>query len=211
MLSINRYSLWRILATAIALLWIPNQLYAFGDYRLKIDDDYAITRANELQVSLSRISTHDLVYYCDMFPATGPIDCYKVTPTHIFLWVYGRKPRNHFPGDKFEDVDWSNKSYLILDKSNQQLIGPLNQADFQAHPIVQSFGKFSWIEARNPDPVEGFHFLLFCVALVHGGPVFLIALVLIATVLLLFQTKLNSRNGPEALNGVARGDVVQDP
>jgi len=156
MLSKNRHSLWRILAAAMAFLWIPTQLYAFGDYRLKIDNDYEICRANELQVCLNRISTHDLVYYWDMFPATGPIDSYKVTPTHIFLWVYGRKLRNHFPGDTFEDVDPSNQSYLILDKSDQQLIGPLNQADFQAHPIVQGFGKFSWIKARNPDPFVRF-------------------------------------------------------
>lgn len=151
MSPINRHLLWRILSVVTTFLFATTQLYAFGDYSLKIDDEYEISRANDLQVSLQYTGKHDLVYYHDMFPTTGPIYSYKVTPKHIFLWVYGRKPRNLFPGDKYEDVDPSNQSYLILDKSNQQLVGPLNLADFQAHPIVQSFGDFSWIKTRNPE------------------------------------------------------------
>lgn len=152
MSPINRHLLWRILSVVMTFLLATTQQYAFGDFSLKIDDDYEISCANDLQVGLQYTGQHSLVYYHDMFPATGPIYSYKVTPKHIFLWVYGRKLRNRFPGDKYEDIDPSNQSYLILDKSNQQLIGPLNLTDFQAHPIVQSFGEFSWIEARNPDP-----------------------------------------------------------
>lgn len=187
----NRHMFWRILSAVTTFLLATTQLHAFGDYNLKIDDDYEISRANDLQVSLKYTGQHGLVYYHDMFPATGPIYSYKVTPTHIFLWVYGRKLRNHFPGDQYEDVDPSNQSYLILDKSNQELVGPLNLADFQAHSIVQSFGEFSWAKARNPDPFVRILPLIYLFLSPATFPIFL----LIALVIF-FRAKPNPQSHP---------------
>lgn len=151
--------------------------HAFGDYVLEIDPHYRIVRANSLDVSLVRADSASLIYTPRDFPSAGPIVGYEVTPTHILLRTVGRKPRQLFAGDTFEDVDDSQEFYFLVDKADDRLTGPLTNTDFFNQAIVRQHGSPQWIAPTHPRPEElrelqwlvlGYGVVLF------GGPVLLL-------------------------------------
>jgi hypothetical protein len=140
----------------------------WNDYQLDIGDGFRIVRCNSLDVCLAD-STGSVLYAPDSFESTGPINGYYITPTAILLRTYGRAPRNHFPGDTFENVDTSRQFYLAYDRLSKKLSRPTNTpSDLNA-----LHGTLHWTAPSNPNPTSlvGLTALLFAMFVFIGGPI----------------------------------------
>ncbi|MBN2578120.1 MAG: hypothetical protein JXB10_03935 [Pirellulales bacterium] len=130
-----------------------NGVYGSGwsDYQLDIGDGFSIVRCNGLDVCLCD-KNHGMIYCPSQFVGTGPINGYALTENAVYLRTYGRKSRNLFAGDKFENVDPSREFFFIYDRKTEQLSPPLTAADFNTEVEPLSSSLISWIQPRNPNP-----------------------------------------------------------
>lgn len=94
-----------MLIATIGLLCFPPCARGQGwaDYDYTIGNGYTLFRANSMDVCVTR--GNSVVVFGDTQNGAGPIVQYAVTPTHIYTRHAGRKLRNLFPGDTFEDID----------------------------------------------------------------------------------------------------------
>ncbi|MCL4473909.1 MAG: hypothetical protein M1539_02960 [Actinobacteria bacterium] len=116
------------IAIVLTLLLLAPFCLATGwnDYTLDIGDGYDVFRANSLDVCIGK-SSGSLILCPSNYDNVGPIDQYITTPQHIFTKNLGRKPRNLFEGDTFQDIDSSKTFYFIIYKANDEVIGPLTE------------------------------------------------------------------------------------
>lgn len=140
-----------LLAAVVWLAVVPSLAWATGwlDYELELDDGYAIVRANAFDVMLTHnetvlISHHD-------FPQIGPITQYAQQQGHaLFVQTAGWSPRHLFEGDTFKEVDLTQQFYFIVTGETPAIEGPLNDAAFNAHPLVVASAPLSWGRPKNP-------------------------------------------------------------
>lgn len=144
-------SVKQIVAVVVLAGGSTSQLFAWGggDYKIGIEAGYYIVRANSLDVSLGSEPGHS-IYSPSGYAQTGPIAEYSITPTHIYLRVLGRKPRQAFEGDDFEEVDASKEFFFIFDKQHKHLDGPLTRNEFLENAIVVNQKPTSWIAPKDP-------------------------------------------------------------
>jgi hypothetical protein len=145
----------------------------WSDYELQIDPVFRIVRANDLDVFLAR-KGGSVVYFHGEYSGVAPINGYIVTETHIFTRHKGRKARNLFAGDTFEDVDPTRTFYFIVDKGVASdeasagritaidgvpttnvgvsgVLGPFDEKTFLQQTVVQSLGAIQWSSPKNPN------------------------------------------------------------
>lgn len=120
----------------------------WNDYELDIGDGYHVFRTDSLRVGIDK-DRHPLLSP-DMYDNVGPLRRHLATPKHIFAMSVGRKPRNLFSGDKFQDIDPTKEFYFIITKGTEAVVGPLSKEDFAKRPEVVSLGQLDWKTPRNP-------------------------------------------------------------
>lgn len=176
---------------------LPVHLEASGwnDFTLSIDPNYQIVRCNSFDIGLSDAS--GLVIYSPRAgDKTGPVTGYVVTDTYVFLRTTGQTPRNAFPGDEYVDADLSQEFFFIVDKSNNDLRGPLTLKDFSDDPIASSVAHVEWVLPENPHPERAragqMMFLAFSVVL------FAVPLALIAFMIYCVASLIRPKRGSTA-------------
>jgi hypothetical protein len=134
----------RAVTTSILLL-SAFACFASGwrDYTLDIGDGYYIFRANSMDVCVGK-ADHGLILYPDKFANVGPVVRYITTPQHILTRNLGRKSRNLFQGDTFQDVDPSQTFFFVISKGTDEIVGPLSEDEFTGRPEVASLGQPNW-------------------------------------------------------------------
>jgi len=139
----------------ISLVGCPSPATAAGwhDYELQIAPGYTVHRANSMDIALCDNNGYAPV---PTDTTTGPLVGYVVTPNHIFTHHHGRKLRNAFQGDTFEEVDPTRGIYFIVDRGTNQVIGPLSLQSFRKRPAVQTAtlnnaSAINWQVPRNPN------------------------------------------------------------
>ncbi|MHB8858861.1 MAG: hypothetical protein ACYC6Z_05170 [Thermoleophilia bacterium] len=140
------------IAIVLTLLLLAPFCLATGwnDYTLDIGDGYDVFRANSLDVCIGK-SSGSLILCPSNYDNVGPIDQYITTPQHIFTKNLGRKPRNLFEGDTFQDIDSSKTFYFIISKANDEVIGPLTEDEFARRPEVTDLERLNWQTPHNPN------------------------------------------------------------
>lgn len=125
--------------------------FAFGwhDYTLDIGEGYSVFRANSMDVSIIK-EGHGFILHPDEYDSVGPVVRYVTTAEYIFTKNLGRKPRNKFEGDTFENIDRSAEFFFIISKETDEVIGPLSEDEFKKCPEVASLDNLYWQIPRNP-------------------------------------------------------------
>jgi uncharacterized membrane protein len=121
----------------------------WNDYRRDIGDGYSIFRANSFDRGVSYKNSGLIDPYA--FPQIGPVYGYYVTDAFIFARAYGRKMRNLFEGDTFEETDRTEQFYFILKKGENEITGPLLLSEFEVNDVVQQHSPIQWQPPRNPN------------------------------------------------------------
>ncbi len=137
-------------AILIVFLW-SSICFASGwnDFTLDIGDGYNVFRANSMDVCISK-DNGNLILYPDKYDKLGPVIRYITTTEFIFTKNFGRKPRNMFDGDTFQDIDSSREFFFIISKVTDEVTGPLSAGQFHGHPEVKSLGSLDWQKPKNP-------------------------------------------------------------
>ena len=143
----------------ILVLFVAAQLFAQGwtDFEFTIDGDFEFVRCNSLQTLIMNGDT--ILLDPTDYPSIGPIDKYANSSRYIFTKNLGRKLRNSFDGDNFEEVDDASLYFFIIDKKLETISGPLDQTQFNAHSATVNAGPIRWKHPYNP---LGFFCLFSC-------------------------------------------------
>ncbi|MEW5894824.1 MAG: hypothetical protein AB1650_03540 [Candidatus Omnitrophota bacterium] len=138
---------------AVALFFLSSSsLFASGwnDYVLDIGDGYSVFRANTLDISISKGGL--LVFNPRDFGGVGPVENYQMRDRFILLKTKGRKDRNLFEGDTFQNVDYETEYYFVLRKTDDSVLGPFNEAQFEKRLADLNIATGEWIKPENPHP-----------------------------------------------------------
>lgn len=161
----------------------PALASGWNDYLLPISEDHAICRANSLDVMLCR--DHSIILSPTDYPEVGPIVEYCVGTSHIFTRNIGRIPRNDFPGDIYEELDYSREFFFVVDRNTDEVSGPFTAAQFQADPNVIHAVPIQWKSPSNPNivvPLLGMLMFLAYAAVILGSPLLIFLPVVIIVI-----------------------------
>lgn len=122
----------------------------WNDYSLDIGDGYTVFRANSLDISIGKANGRLILHHAD-YENVGPVIRYIITPEHILTKNYGRKNRNLFEGDTFQEVDTSQEYYFIISKKSDMVTGPLSEDQFVKRQEVSSLDSLDWKKPKNPN------------------------------------------------------------
>jgi uncharacterized membrane protein len=141
----------RIFVILMLLLW-SSVCFASGwnDFTLDIGDGYNVFRANSMDVCIGK-EDGSLILYPDKYNNVGPVIRYITSPEFIFTKNLGRKPRNLFDGDTFQDIDSSQEFFFIISKGTDEVVGPLSASQFHSRPEVASLASLDWQIPKNPN------------------------------------------------------------
>jgi hypothetical protein len=140
----------KAIAIVFVLLLAPSCLATgWSDFELDIGDGYRVFRANSMDVGIGTADGRIILNPND-YEGVGPVSRYITTPTLILTKNLGRKARNLFKGDTFEDVDPAKEFYFVIVKGTNDVRGPYSQAEFATLPDVVNLGKLDWRVPRNP-------------------------------------------------------------
>ena len=108
----------RIVAIFVLLL-SASVCFATGwhDYTLDIGDGYAIWRNNVMDINVANADRQILIGPGENDPI-GPVVAYATTRKFIFTRNLGKKTRNLFEGDRFQDVDPEKEFFFVEVKSS---------------------------------------------------------------------------------------------
>lgn len=177
---------WRFWLATFVIGWGIAALFTFTapalatgwhDYELPISPQHSILRANSLDVMLCR--GRSIILVPRDYPDVGPIVEYSVGSSHIFTRHIGRKPRNLFTDDTFEELDYPQEFFFVVDRSSDTVSGPFSSAQFQVNPKVSQEAPIQWEKPRNPNiviPILGSLIFLAFSVVIFGWPLLLLAL-----------------------------------
>ena len=117
---------------------------------MKMPNRYEFVRCNSVDTVICPPNSSTVIFAPSDYPKVGPIKEFATTNSFIFLRTAGRKLRNRFAGDTFEEVDDNAKFYFIIATPQDTVAGPFSFAKFQNHADVKSTGKLNWESPRNP-------------------------------------------------------------
>lgn len=132
----------------------------WGDYSLDIGDGYNVNRCNSVDVGISK-ANGKLILYPDKYDNVGPVVQYITTSNYILTKNLGRRPRNAFSGDIFQDIDPSKEFFFIIIKGTDEVIGPLSESEFSKRTEIASLGLLDWRIPKNPSFLFSLYVYLF--------------------------------------------------
>jgi hypothetical protein len=123
------------------------------DYSLDIGDGYSIVRCNSLQIIVANAHGQILIGPdCDHYDdPVGPVVEYATTERFVFTRNLGKRARNLFVGDTFQDVDPTQEFFFILAKGTDAVTGSLTRQEFSSRPEVTAASPIGWCTPRNPN------------------------------------------------------------
>lgn len=138
--------------STLVLIFFTSIGFASGwnDFTLDIGDGYNIVRCNSMDVCIGKADM-SLILYPEKYSNVGPVVYYFTTPKFIFTKNLGRKPRNLFQGDTFEDIDSSQEFFFIISKGTDEIAGPLSASQFAGRPEVADIASLNWQAPKNPN------------------------------------------------------------
>lgn len=189
----------KIIVAMVVILFVSITCFATGwhDYELDIGDGYRIFRYNSIDVCIGKVGG-SLILLPRNYADLGPVVGYFTTQKFIFTKNIGRKDRNLFKGDTFQDLDTTREFYFIITKHSDKIIGPLAESDFVGHPHVSGSGPIEWQVPRNPNlvrPLLGDLMFLAIAIPILAVKYFWVSVPLIATIIIL--TKFSHRKRKE--------------
>jgi uncharacterized membrane protein len=136
----------------LAIVLSASACFASGwnDFTLDIGDGYNVFRANSMDVCIGK-ANGSLILYPRDHDNVGPVIRYITTPEHILTKNLGKKPRNLFEGDSFQEVDHSKEFFFIISKGTDELHGPFSEDEFAKRPEVLNLGSLDWKIPKNPN------------------------------------------------------------
>lgn len=159
----------RLTAVGTILLMAPICFASgWGDFSLDIGDGYSVYRCNSLDVCIGK-ADGSLILYPDKHESVGPVIQYITTPQYVFTKNLGRKHRDMFEGDTFQNIDTSQEFFFIIFKGTDKVAGPLSKDEFMIRPEISGSGQLDWKTPRNPN---------FWLPLV-GNTIFLVVIILL--------------------------------
>jgi hypothetical protein len=120
------------------------------DYTLDIGDGYNVFRANSMDVCIGKANGRIILHPWN-YAGVGPVVQYINAPQHILTKNFGRKPRNLFEGDSFEEIDPSRSYFFVIAKANDRVHGPLSEEELSQRPEVANLGTLDWQTPKNPN------------------------------------------------------------
>ncbi len=111
---------------------------------------FEFVRCNSVDTVVCPPGSSTVIFSPYDFDGVGPIREFATTNKYVFLRNAGRKTRNLFAGDEFQEVDASRHYYFIISTGDYSKIGPLTQAEFTNHQVVRSTGSLNWKSPVNP-------------------------------------------------------------
>ena len=121
-----------------------------ADYSMKMPNRYEFVECNSVETVICPPNSSSIIFTPYDYPKVGPIKEFATTNSFIFLRTAGRKLRNRFAGDTYEEVDDNATFYFIIATPRDTVAGPFSFAKFQNHADVKSTGKLNWESPRNP-------------------------------------------------------------
>ncbi len=177
------------------------------DYTLDIGDGYNVFRANSMDVCIGKANGR-LILYPNDHDNVGPVVRYIVTPDYVLTKNLGRKPRNLFEGDTFQNVDSSQEHFFVIAKVNDEVSGPYSEEEFLQRPEVASLGQLDWQIPTNPNrltPLLGnIMFIAFSIPFLAIGYFWITIPLIIGTVLLIRYIKTIRRRKAQPESGHVR-------
>lgn len=144
----------------------PTCCFATGwtDFELAIGDGYRIVKGNSIDVMVCN-ENHRVILLPRAYPDVGPIVRYSTTDRLILTRNIGRKPRNLFKGDGFQDPDRKKEFFFIITKESDEVNGPLSRSEFERHPFMASVSPLDWKVPRNPHIIRSLIAFLYVICM----------------------------------------------
>ena len=139
-----------IFATIALTVFLPVYCLASGwhDYELDIGDGYKIYRNNSYDVSVG--DNGGIIFSPYDYNKVGPIWNYSTTNNYIFLKTIGLTGRLQ-NNDSIPHFDLGTENYFIVDKSNNDVIGPLTRSELISNKYFRSSKALEWRHPKNPN------------------------------------------------------------
>ena len=142
--------MFKTIIAFVFLFFSTNSAFAQGytDFEFSIDRNFRFVRCTSLQTIIT--NNGRVCFDPTDYPAVGPINKYSNQAEHIFTKNLGRKLRNQFPNDTFEEIDETVSHFFIIDKTSEKITGPLTKTQFDNNPVVKTAGQIRWKHPYNP-------------------------------------------------------------
>jgi len=146
------YKNMKRITTILTILLSVTTCMASGwnDFTLDIGDGYTVVKCNSMDVCIGK-TDHSLILYPRGHDKVGPVVRYINTPDYILTKNLGRKPRNLFEGDSFQDIDPSKENFFVISKVSDKVNGPFSKEEFLKRPEVITLGQLDWQTPNNPN------------------------------------------------------------
>ena len=165
------------------------------DYTLDIGDGYAIWRNNSMDINVAN-SNNTILIGPGASDAVGPIVAYSTTEKFIFTRNAGKKPRNLFKGDTFQNIDPDREFFFVLTKGTDEVAGPFTKQEFENRPETKAGTQIQWLKPKNPNfwlPLLGSLMFLAIAIPLLAIKYFWITIPVILAIALLIKRILNKR------------------
>ena len=137
----------------LIILLTATNAHATGwlDYKLDIGDGYTIWRNNSIDINVANSEDRILIGFNDNNNPVGPVVAYAATDQFIFTRNLGKKQRNLFEGDTFQNVDPEQEYFFILTKKTDSVVGPLTNEKFNSRAEIKASSPIIWEIPQNPN------------------------------------------------------------
>ena len=157
----------------------------FQDYELNIGDGYKISRANNMDVGISK-ADGTVIFTPLMFANVGPVNDYITTQEFIFTRNLGKN------GWKIDD---SQEWYFIISKKSDKLYGPFSSEEFLKRSEIFEINKNDWKRPENPNDKEPrltlikLSLIMVWIYLFHKGKAIAVLTIVISIIIWIFVIK----------------------
>ena len=172
------------------------------DFKLDVGDGYSIYKASSMDVCLSKPYGPGVCGSKES--GVGPVSKYINAPGYILTRNLGRMKVTNDNGDEYEQVDTSKQYYFVVNKTTDEVKGPLSESEFLARPEIVALAPLDWQHPTNPNGFPGPITLLIVlvalvvltiVALLLASPLIVIILLLVRRSRKRRRAKSNARLG----------------
>jgi len=170
------------------------------DFKLDIGDGYSIYKSSSMDVCLSK--PYSPAVCGSKESGVGPVNKYINAPGYILTRNLGRISVIADNGDEREDIDTSKQYYFVVNKTTDEVKGPLSESEFLARPEIVALAPLDWQHPTNPNGFPWPITLLIVfvalvavtsVALIFASPFIVIILLLVRRSRKRRRVKINSR------------------
>lgn len=112
-------------------------MFAWDSYKVRISDKYSLVKIDSIDIFLTRderIGEKQVAMPVVMpadFPVLGRLHELAVSEKYLFARHFGKRKRNLYEGDKLLVTDSSKLHWIIINKKNNDILGPISRPQFE--------------------------------------------------------------------------------